>query len=94
MGVIRPWLPCNAVLEIASCSADCQVNDQVELLIEGSTFILGSLPRIVPSLEPGSFPVGLIRVVDLEDSVGVSVQVGVQSLVVPVKTEDMEIISE
>lgn len=71
--VIRPRLASNSISEIPSSPTDSQVDNQIELLIEGRTFVLGGLPRIVPALEACFLPVGLIGVVYLEDSVGIGV---------------------
>lgn len=64
LGHIGPGLASHAVLEVPGSATDGQVQDQVELGVEGGALVGGVLPGVVPVGDVGALPVALVGVVD------------------------------
>ena len=87
---LRPY----PVREVPWCSPHRQVNDEVELPIERSILVGGVGPWVVSVGEPRPLPVAHLGMVDLQDLIIVSVQIGIEDFVVPVQPIGVEVISQ
>ena len=52
------------------------------------------MPGVAPVADTSPIPVALCGVVDLQDAVGVIVEIGIDSLIVPVESEGVEAVGE
>lgn len=89
-GGVGPWLASHTIWEIVGSTTDCEINDEEELSIKWCRVVL-SLPRVVEGGgELASVPEALLGEVNLENLVAVSVEVGVETLLVPVESVGVE----
>lgn len=93
-GFVWPRLVSNSIREISCSASNCQVKNDIEILIERSSLVGGGFPRILSSWQSCFFPERFIFSVDLENSIWIIVQVCVKLILIPIKTKSMEIIIE
>lgn len=90
--VVGPGLVADSVLEVVCSSSDSQVNDEVKFSIERSVIGFSDPWVIVGRTEVSLLEEALRLHVDVQDDVGLRIEIGVESIFVPIETIDVEII--
>jgi hypothetical protein len=91
---VVPGLAAYAVGEVGVRTADSQVENQIELSIEWGCVVLTD-PGVVESRrELASLEETFLREINLKNLCFVAIYVGVQTILVPVKTENVEVFSK
>ena len=87
---VGPGLASHTIWEIVGSTTDGEINDEEELSVKWCRVVL-SLPRVVEGGgELASVPEALLGEVNLENLVAVSIEVGVETLLVPVESVGVE----
>jgi hypothetical protein len=92
--LIVPGLATLAIGEVRIGTAYCEVQNQVEFSVEGGGIVF-TYPRIVEALgELATLEEALLGEINLEYLVAVSINVGVEFILVPVKSINVEVFAK
>lgn len=92
--VVAPRLAALTIGEVVSCATNSQVQDDVVFAVEGSSIWLVDPWVVIGLRELTALPEALILEANLENLVGLVIDVGVEAVLVPVETVGVELISK